>query len=122
MSVIPQFPPPCPPAGVVVDDDGVGLDEVGAGVVGGTEGDADFDPVAVGVVLVGGPSCVGLGDVRLGVGCADRAALVCGAVPRLVPGVALPAGLAGTDAVVGAPSFAGALGEVPPSSDVGWPP
>jgi len=97
------------------------LGELGAGLVADAEDDGDFDPDAVGVVLVGVASCVGVGDVRLGVGCADRVAVVCGAVPRLVPGEVLPACVARTEAVAGGPSFAGAAGEDWPVIDM-WPP
>jgi hypothetical protein len=94
------------------------LGEPDVGLVADAEGDTDFDADAVGVALVGGASCVGVGDVRLGVGCADRAAVVCGAVPRLVPGEVLPAGVACTDAVAGGPTLAGAAGEVTPVIDM----
>jgi hypothetical protein len=87
---------------------------VGDGLVADAVGDTDFDMVTVGVALVGGASCVGDTEVRLGVGLTDRAAVVCGAVIRLVPGAVLPAGVVRNDAVVGVPSFDGAAGEVAP--------
>ena len=77
------------------------LGELGAGDVADFVGDAGFDAVAVGAALVAGASCVGLAEVRLGVGVADWAAVVCGAVSRLVPVTVLPAGVARTDAVAG---------------------
>ena len=71
---------------------GVVLDEVDVGVGVGVGVDVDFDADAVGVALAGDTSCVGVGDCRwLGVGFADRAAVVCDPVTRLVPGVWLPA-------------------------------
>lgn len=86
------------------------------------EGNADFDADAGGVAVVGGASRVGDADVWLGVGCVGWAAVVCGVVTTLVPGALLLVGVARTDAVVGAPSFAGAAGEVDPAGDMWWPP
>ncbi len=108
--VVPAFPFP----GGVVDVVGVGVLEVGGDelVVVDVEGDADVEADTVGVALVGGASRVGVGDTWLGVGCADRAALVCGADSTLVPGALLLAGVARTDAVAGCPTLAGAAGEV----------
>ena len=114
----------CPfPAGAVGVVDvggvvGIELGELGAGLVFDAEGDADFDADAVGVVLVGGASRVGDGDGLLGVGCADWATVVCGAVPRLVPGALPLAGVVRTDAVAGRPTFNGAAGEVEPAGGV----
>lgn len=93
----------------------LGLLELAVGLVLDAEGDADFVADAVGVAEVGGASRVGVGDGWLGVGCADRATVVCGAVSRLVPGTLLLACVARTDAVVGRPTFAGAAGEVEPA-------
>ena len=56
---------------VVVDEVGVvgvGVVGLGVGVVADAEGDADFNAVFVGAALVADASCVGLGDVRPGVG------------------------------------------------------
>jgi len=107
----------------------VGVDDAlelgGDGLVADAEGVAVFERDAVGDALVGGGSCVGVGDLRLGVGCGDRDAVVCGADSRVVPGALLVAGVVRTDAVAGVPSFAGpagAGGEVAPVSDVGWLP
>jgi hypothetical protein len=122
----PSFPDAAagPPVAVDVGVDVVGLDVtglavvvLGAGLVADTEGDADFDADNVGVALVGGVSCVGVAAVRLGVGRADRAAVVCGAVSTLVPGTWLLTGDVRSDAVAGVPSFDGAGGEVAPFKD-----
>ena len=66
----------CPfPADVVVADVGdvvvgLGLVELGDGLVFDAEGDTDFDADAVGVLLVGGASRVGDGDDDwVGAGC-----------------------------------------------------
>lgn len=91
---------------------GLAVVVVGVGLVADTEGDAVFDVDTVGVALVGGASCVGVAEARLGVGLADRAAVVCGAVSTLVPGTRLLAGVVRSDAVVGVPSFDGPGGEV----------
>ncbi len=107
----------------VADADGLTLGELVAEVVADAEGDADFDADAVGAAVVGGASCVGVGDGRLCVGCADRAAVVCGAVSRVVPGIALPAVLVPTDAVVGVAAWlALGAGEVELVIDMWWPP
>jgi hypothetical protein len=115
----PSFPDAatCPP--VAVDVDGAGLVVpglavvvVGVGLVADTEGDAVFDVDTVGVALVGGASCVGVAEVRLGVGLAGRVAVVCGAVSTLVPGTRLLAGVVRSDAVAGVPSFDGPGGDV----------
>ena len=97
--------PACPAAAAVdVEVDGVGdwvdeLDDVG--VVADAEGDVDFDTVTDGVALVGGASCVGLGDVRPGVGPAGWVANACDVVSSLVPGEVPPAAVACTEAVAG---------------------
>jgi hypothetical protein len=93
---------------------------VGAADVVGAVGDADFDADAVvGAALVGGASCVGLAEVRLFVGRAEVAALVCGAVSRVVPATLLLAGVVRTDAVAGRPTWlAGAVVEEVPVIDV----
>jgi hypothetical protein len=100
---------------VAVDDEvgvvGVGVVGLDVGVVADAEGDADVDTVCVGAALVGGASCVGLGDVRLGVGWAEPAAVVCGAVSRLVPGEVPPAAVARTDAVAGGTTWPGCAGD-----------
>lgn len=96
--------------------------ELGDGLVADAEGDADFEADVVGVTLVGGASRVGVADARLGVGLADRAAVVCGAVSTLVPGAVLLAGVVCTEAVVADPTLAGADGELVPPFDDGWAP
>ena len=99
--------------------------KLGDGLVADTEGVAVFERDAVGDALVGGGSCVGVGDLRLGVGCGDRDTVVCGAESRVVPGALLVAGVVRTDAVAGGPSRAGpagAAGEVAPLRVVGLPP
>ena len=107
----------------MLDADELALGELGAGVVADAEGDADFDADAVGAALVGGASFVGLGDVRLDVGCTDRAAVVCGAVSRVVPGTLLPAGVVRTEAVAGGTTWlAGGVGDVAPVMDMRCPP
>jgi len=89
--------------GVAVGDVGgvvVGVLDVG-GVVTGDEGGAGLDTVTDGVALVGGASCVGLGDVRPGVGPAGWVANACDVVSSLVPGEVPPAAVACTEAVAG---------------------
>jgi hypothetical protein len=106
----------------VLGDDEVTPLELGDGLVADAEGVAVFDRDAVGDALVGGGSCVGVGDLRLGVGCGDRDAVVCGADSRVVPGVLLVAGVVRTEAVAGGPTLAGPAGvddEVSPVRDVG---
>lgn len=98
--------------------DGLVSVALGDGLVADAEGDAVLEADTVGVALDGGASCVGFGDVRLGVGLAGRVAVVCGTVSTVVPGAVLAACDARTDAVVGAPTDDGpAGGEVEPVSD-----
>ena len=104
----------------------VGIGVVGGvdvGVVADAEGDVDFNAVFVGAGLVADASCVGLGDVRPGVGCPKPAAVVCGAVSRLVPGELPPDALVPTEAVAEATTWPGCAGDfVAPVIVTGCPP
>jgi len=109
-------------AGLVVVDAGEVVGVVGVDVVVDGAVAVGVVAVAFGDVLVGGESCVGVGDARLvavGLGDFDDDGLaVCDAVPRLVPEDVWPAELPGMEAVATAPTW---LADEPEEPCLGFP-